>query len=163
EGPTGIAGIEGGIGLDHVVDQPARAGTQRAAERGDHAGGDGRFEAERIADGDHQLAALEQLGIAERRRWQRHRSIDPHQRRGGRPGARLRTSAGRVAGSSPTTGAVKLRPSRVATLPRGAPPTTWLLVSTRPSGAPITPEPVPPWRPPVLTSSRTTAGPTRST
>ena len=38
------------------------------------------FEAERIADGDHQLAALEQLGIAERRRRQGHARIDAHQR-----------------------------------------------------------------------------------
>ena len=77
---AGIAGIERGVGLDHVVDQPARARPQRAPERRDHAGSHRRFEAERIADGDHQLAALEQLGIAERRRRQRHRGVDAHQR-----------------------------------------------------------------------------------
>ncbi len=38
------------------------------------------FEPERVADGDHQLAAPEQLRIAERCGRQRHRSVDPHQR-----------------------------------------------------------------------------------
>ena len=64
--PAGIAGIERGIGLDHVLDQPAGLRPQRAAERGDHARGHGRFKAERIADRDHQLAAPQRLGIAER-------------------------------------------------------------------------------------------------
>ena len=70
---AGIAGVERRIGLDHVVDQPAGARAQAAAERRDHAGGHRRFEAERIADGDHQLAALQFLGIAERGRRQGHR------------------------------------------------------------------------------------------
>ena len=80
-------------------------------------------------------------------------------------GASTRTSARSVSGSSPTTRAVRLRPSTVATLTREPPPTTWLLVSTSPSGAITTPEPVPPWRssPAFATSRRTTAGPTRST
>ena len=76
---AGIAGIERRVGLDDVVDQPAAARTQRAAERGDHAGGYGRFEAEWIADGDHQLPALERLGIAERRGRQRHVLFHPDQ------------------------------------------------------------------------------------
>ena len=79
--PAGIAGIERGIGLDHVVDQPAVARAQRAAERGDDAGRHGGFEAERIADGDHQLAALELFGIAERRR----RQASPPRRRAAAP------------------------------------------------------------------------------
>ncbi len=64
---------------------------------------------------------------------------------------------------------MRLWPSAVVARMRAAPPTTWLLVSTSPSGDTITPEPVPPWRaffcidPPALTSSRTTAGLTAST
>ena len=38
------------------------------------------LEAERVADGDDQLAALEPLGIAELRRRQRHRRVDPDER-----------------------------------------------------------------------------------
>ena len=38
------------------------------------------FEAERIADGDHQLAALQALGIAKRGRRQRHRFVDANER-----------------------------------------------------------------------------------
>jgi len=79
-------------------------------------------------------------------------------------GASTRTSARSVSGSSPTTRAVRLRPSTVVTFTRAASPTTWLLVSTSPSGATMTPDPVPPWRRSscAVTSSRTTAGPTRS-
>ena len=60
---------------------------------------------------------------------------------------------------------VYLLPSTVVTLTRVDPPTTWLFVRTRPSGATITPEPVPSrWRCPLaLMSSLTTAGPIRST
>ena len=67
ERPARIAGIERGIGLDHVLDQAAGFRAQRTPERGNHAGGDRRFKAERIADRDHKLAALERLGIAELR------------------------------------------------------------------------------------------------
>ena len=77
--PAGIARVERRVGLDHVVDQPAGLRAQRAAERGHDAGGHRRFEAERIADGDHELAALEPLGIAQRRRRQRDRRVDSHQ------------------------------------------------------------------------------------
>ena len=38
------------------------------------------FEAERIADGDHQLAALQAFGIAERGSRQRHRLVDANER-----------------------------------------------------------------------------------
>ena len=38
------------------------------------------FEAERIADGDDQLAAFQTFGIAERRRRERHRLVDAQQR-----------------------------------------------------------------------------------
>ncbi len=53
---------------------------QRTAERGDHARGDGRFKAERIADRDHELAAPQRLGIAERGGRQVARGIGAQQR-----------------------------------------------------------------------------------
>jgi hypothetical protein len=74
-----IAGVEGGVRLDHVVDQPARTRAQRSAEGRNHARRDRRFEPKWIADGDHELAALEQLGIAEGCRRKRHRSVDAHE------------------------------------------------------------------------------------
>ena len=98
--------------------------------------------------------------------WPRLSSLElPSGAAGSVTGASMRTSARSVSGSSPTTRAVRLRPSTVATVTCWTPPTTWLLVSTRPSGATMTPEPVPPPGRPSLafTSMRTTAGPTRST
>ena len=65
--PAGIAGVERRIGLDHVVDQPPGARAQRAPERRDDAGRHGRFEAERIADRDDQLADFELARPAEAR------------------------------------------------------------------------------------------------
>ena len=76
---AGIARVERGVGLDHVVDQPAGTRAQRAAERRDDARGHRRLEAERIADGDHQLSAPQPLGVAKRRGGERHRLIDPQQ------------------------------------------------------------------------------------
>src|SRR5262249_57107850 len=46
---------------------PARPGPQRTAKRADHAGGYRALEAERIADGDDQLAHADDAGIAELR------------------------------------------------------------------------------------------------
>jgi hypothetical protein len=80
ERSAGIAGIERGVGLDQIVDEAAGARAQRTAERGHDTRRHRRFETERIADGDHQLAALQLLGIAERRRRQRHRFVDAQQR-----------------------------------------------------------------------------------
>src|ERR1700722_17796303 len=56
---AGITGIERRIGLDHVFDGPAVRRTDRAAERRDYAGRDGRFKSERVADRDYQLAAAQ--------------------------------------------------------------------------------------------------------
>src|SRR5262245_12292565 len=80
ERAAGIARIERGVGLDHVIDQPARARPQRASERGDHAGGHRRLKAERIANRDDELAALEALGIAEPGRGECHGIFDAHER-----------------------------------------------------------------------------------
>ena len=95
----------------------------------------------------------------------RSRFESPSAAAGSVTGASTRTSARSVSGSSPTTRAVRLRPSVVISSTRAAPPTTWLLVSTRPSGATMTPEPEPARAAlrPCQTSMRTTAGPTRST
>ena len=54
---AGIAGIERGVGLDHVLDRPAAARGERTAERRDDAGRDGGIEAERVADRHRDLAA----------------------------------------------------------------------------------------------------------
>ncbi len=79
--------------------------------------------------------------------WPRLRSLElPSFAAGSVTDASILTSARSVSGSSPTTRALKLRPSTVATARRAAAPTTWLFVSTSPSGATMTPEPVPPWR-----------------
>ena len=77
---AGIAGVERRVGLHHVLDHPAGARLQRAAERGDDAGGDGRVEAERIADRDRDLAALQLRAVAEPGGRQRHVGLDPQQR-----------------------------------------------------------------------------------
>ena len=65
EGAARVAGVERGIGLDHVVDDAPALGRQRPAECGDHAGGDRAREAVRVADCDHQLADAEALCVAE--------------------------------------------------------------------------------------------------
>ena len=76
----------------------------------------------------------------------RSRRESPRVAAGNVSGSLTRTSARSVSGSSPTTCAVRLRPSAVVTRTLVAPPTTWLLVRTNPSGATITPEPEPAWR-----------------
>ena len=65
---TGVARVERGVGLNHVFDQPTRAGLQRAAKGADDAGGDGRLEAVRVADGDGDLAGPDGLRVAQTRR-----------------------------------------------------------------------------------------------
>ena len=60
---AGIAGIDGGVGLDEeLVVGDADLG---ARQRRDDAVGDGLADAERIADGEHEVADLERVGIAE--------------------------------------------------------------------------------------------------
>ena len=51
ERSAGVAGVERGVGLDHVFDRATALAAQRPTEGGDDAGGDGRLEAERVADG----------------------------------------------------------------------------------------------------------------
>src|ERR1700733_1832462 len=76
-----IAGIEGSVGLHHILDHPAGARLQRASERRDDACGDRRVEAKRIADGDCDLAALELGAVAKLCGRQRDVSFDPEQRK----------------------------------------------------------------------------------
>ena len=69
--PPELPGLSAGVGLDDVLDEPARspiARRQRAAERADHAGRDGAREAERVPDRDHELTDAQPRRVAERRR-----------------------------------------------------------------------------------------------
>ena len=130
-GPAGVARIERGVGLDHVADQAAVLGPQRAADGADDAGGDGRLEAERVADGDGDLAR--------RARSWNWRGVPPARSRASRRAARQ----GRCRGRGPAARAPNLRPSDSDTVISLAPSMTWLLVRISPSGETTTPEPVP--------------------
>ena len=61
-----IARIDRGVGLDEVL--VAFDAEAAAAERADDARGHGLAEAEGIADGDHEIADLELVGVADRQR-----------------------------------------------------------------------------------------------
>src|SRR6202012_1931370 len=52
---TAVAGIERGIGLDDLVDDPAGRGGKRATEGGDNARGHASGQTERVAPGDDEL------------------------------------------------------------------------------------------------------------
>ena len=65
-GAARVAGIDRGVGLDEIL--VALDVEPGAPERADDARGHGLAEAERIADGDHEIADLEILRIAERQR-----------------------------------------------------------------------------------------------
>jgi len=67
ERAAGVAGIEGCVGLNDVVHQPARLRTQRPSQRADDPGRYRVGEAERIADRDDQLPGAQRRRIAERR------------------------------------------------------------------------------------------------
>ena len=108
---AGVAGVERGVGLDDVLDHPRRpavAGGQRAAQPADHAGGDRAGQAERVADGDHELADPQRRRVAEH---------------GGRRASapRARTTARSDSGSAPTTSTSASVPSPNTARPRGAP------------------------------------------
>ena len=60
---AGIARIDGGVGLDEVLILGRTAG--HARERRDDAAGHRLADAERIADGEHQVADLDRVGIGE--------------------------------------------------------------------------------------------------
>ncbi len=57
---TGIAGVDGGVGLDQVIDgRAARFSRQRAVERGDDTSGERPVQTEGVADSEHLLTHLE--------------------------------------------------------------------------------------------------------
>src|SRR5712691_8162583 len=56
ERPARVPRVQSRVGLDDVVDEPARAGAQGASEGAHDTGRDGALEAVRVADGDDHLA-----------------------------------------------------------------------------------------------------------
>src|SRR5262249_43130952 len=58
-------GVEGRVGLNHVIDEVARDAPEGPADCADDARCHSRFESVRAADGDDQLAHAELGGIAE--------------------------------------------------------------------------------------------------
>jgi hypothetical protein len=60
-----VAGVQRGVRLDHVVDDPAALRRERAAERRDDARGYRPGEAVRVADRHHELSDPQALGVAE--------------------------------------------------------------------------------------------------
>ena len=75
QGAAGVAGVEGGVGLDHIFDDPT-AGGQGSTERAHHPGGHRAGQSPRVTDGDDQLPHLDLLRVPE---------VDPGQVRDVRP------------------------------------------------------------------------------
>ena len=122
QGAAGIAGIDGRVGLDEeliVGDADLGAGQRR-----DDAAGHRLADAERIADGEHQIAHLEAVGVAELdgREWLLF-------------AASMRSTARSVRSSLSTTLAGNSRRSdeRDGDLGSPLPWMTWLLVTMTPS------------------------------
>ena len=125
QGAAGIARIDRRIGLD----EEAEIGDAyiRTRKRRDDAAGHRLADAERVAHGQHQVADLDRIGIADRE-----------------DRKRLRRSIFRTARSTLILEqqlASNSRPSTVATFTVSALRMTWKLVTTIPDGSTITPEP----------------------
>jgi len=73
---AGIAGIQRRIGLDDVIDEPARIGAERAAQRANDAGSDGALKTVRIANRDRKLPNSNVFRLAHPRRAQL-RGVNP--------------------------------------------------------------------------------------
>ena len=71
ERAAGVAGVEGGVGLDDLVHHAAAGGAHAAAEGADDSGGDGELESVGVADGDGELADFEGLRSSEGG-WRQH-------------------------------------------------------------------------------------------
>ena len=116
EDSAAVAGVERGVGLDDLVDDPAGRRGQRAAERGHDAGRD--------------AAGQARAGCRGRRRAGRRAGW---RRRPARPAAACRRARSRTARSDrvsrPTTSAVVVVPSVKVASAVVAPATTWALVS----------------------------------
>jgi hypothetical protein len=103
---AGVAGVDGGVGLDHAADGAAVEGLDLAVQRADDAGGQRLVQAEGVADGVDALAddrsrllpsaigGSLSLGGASMRSTARSRS-------GRRPPARRRRCSGRPASRAP--------------------------------------------------------------
>ena len=68
ERAAGVAGVQGRVGLDDVLDEPARpsvARRERPAKGAHDTGRDAAGEAERVADRDDQLPDPEPVGVTE--------------------------------------------------------------------------------------------------
>ena len=68
-----VAGVERGVGLDHVVDREAARRGQPPLQRRDDAGRQRALEPERVADRDRRVADLHRGGVAELER----RQVEP--------------------------------------------------------------------------------------
>src|SRR4030095_8576813 len=66
--PSGVSGIQCGIGLNDLIDQSAGPGPQRSTERADNTRGDGVVKAVWIANRDDELSGAEHPRISERDR-----------------------------------------------------------------------------------------------
>ena len=62
---AGVAGIDGRVGLDEVLELAARAGLDGAVLGGDDAGGHGLRQRKRAADGFNPVAHLRVVGVAQ--------------------------------------------------------------------------------------------------
>ena len=65
---AGVAGVDRGVGLDHMIDREPVGGADRPLDSGDDPGGDGVLKPERVADRDRLVADLDARGVAERKR-----------------------------------------------------------------------------------------------
>src|SRR5207237_2208155 len=68
-----IAAIDGGVGLQEVLE--VGRGNRGALARGDDAGSDGLIKSEGRADGEHAIADLRVVGVAELHSWQIARRV----------------------------------------------------------------------------------------
>jgi hypothetical protein len=66
-----VPGVQGRVGLDHVVHQVPGDATERPPDGAHDPGGQRGLEAERAADRHHELADAQPAGVAERRVWKR--------------------------------------------------------------------------------------------
>src|SRR5208283_13801 len=65
ERTAGISRIQGGIGLNDILNQPAGVGPERSAESADHSRGYGRLKSVWIANRNRDLARPQMLRISE--------------------------------------------------------------------------------------------------
>jgi len=66
--PSGVAAVDGGVGLNRFINKRGLAGLHCAAQRAHHTRSERRLEAERIADGQNLLPHLQRRRIAQRQR-----------------------------------------------------------------------------------------------